>query len=96
MAYAYPDKYAVRTKVYCTGLIEFVEMDFEEYTTLLNEKKFIPLIVENYQTIRSKIFDVAKPSRASTTMSISSLWLLNNILIVPFMQSEFEAALLVS
>jgi hypothetical protein len=35
-------------------------MDFEEYRNLLIETKFIPLTMENYQTIRNKIFDFAQ------------------------------------
>ena len=61
MAYAYPDKVTQYAQKFIgNGLIEFVEMDFEKYTTLLTETKAIPLIMENYQTIRSKIFDVAE------------------------------------
>ena len=85
MAYAYPNKVTQYAQKFIgNGLIEFVEMDFEEYTTLLTEMKAIPLIMENYQTIRSKIFDVAETIADKHRYAYFFLvGLLNNILKEP-------------
>jgi len=97
MAYAYPDKVTQYAQKFIgNGLIEFVEMDFEEYTTLLTETKSIPLIMGNYQTIRNKIFDVAETiADKHRYVYFFLVGLLNNILKEPIhVQDKFEAALL--
>ena len=97
MAYAYPDKVTQYAQKFIgNGLIEFVEMDFEEYTTLLTETKSISLTMANYQTIRNKIFDVADTIAGKHRYVYFFLvGLLNNILKEPiYAKDEFEAALL--
>ena len=96
MAYAYPDKVTQYAQKFIgNGLIEFVEMDFEKYTTLLTETKAIPLIMENYQSIRNKIFDVAETiADKHRYVYFFLVGLLNNILKEPIhAKNEFEAAL---
>ena len=42
------------------GLIDFIELDLTAFAALLAKAKAIPLGMENYQTIRNLIFDVAE------------------------------------
>ncbi len=97
MAYAYPDKVTQYAQKFIgNGLIEFIEMDFEEYRNLLTETNVIPLTMENYQTIRNKIFDVAETIlKKHRYVYFFLVGLLNNILKEPIhAQNEFENALL--
>jgi hypothetical protein len=97
MAYAYPDKVMQYAQKFIgNGLIEFVEMDFEEYTTLFTETKSIPLTMKNYQTIRNKIFDVAETiADKHRYVYFFLVGLLNNILKESIhAQNKFEDALL--
>ena len=78
------------------GLIEFVEMDFEHYRTLLIETKSISLTMENYQLIRNRIYDVVETiTEKHRYVAFFLVGLLNNILKTPIhAQSDFENALI--
>lgn len=92
-AYAYPDKVTQYAQKFIgNGLIEFVEMDCADYKNLLAETKSIPLNMENYQTIRNKIYNVAETTLDKHRyVGFFLIGLLNNILKTPIhYQADIE------
>ncbi|WP_277138498.1 DUF6076 domain-containing protein [Anaerotruncus massiliensis (ex Togo et al. 2019)] len=66
------------------GLIDFIELDLTAFAALLAKAKAIPLGMENYQTIRNLIFDVAETLQGTHRYVFFFLiGLLNNILKTP-------------
>lgn len=66
------------------GLIDFIELDLTAFAALLTKAKAVPRGMENYQTIRDLIFDVAETLQGRHRYAFFFLvGLLNNILKTP-------------
>lgn len=75
------------------GLIDFIELDLTAFAALLVKAKGIPTGMENYQTIRDLIFDVAETLQGRHRYAFFFLvGLLNNILKTPiYIGADIEA-----